>query len=197
MVDRTLRKQTGGPGQFARVKLVVEPDEDIVFVDEITGGAVPSEYIPAVEAGVRAAMSGGSGLGWPMSGAKVTLVDGAFHPNDSSATAFERVAREATVEAFTEAGILLLEPRMKVDITTPDTFVGAVIGDLNARRGTVVSSDSGKTGHSIVVHVPLATMFGYVGTLRSLSRGRATFSMVFDHYDEVPKAIAKEMRAAC
>lgn len=197
VVDRTLRKQTGGPGQFARVKLVVEPHEDIVFVDEITGGAIPSDYIPAIEAGVRAAMSGGSGLGWPMSGARVTLVDGAFHPNDSSAAAFERVAREAMVEAFAEAGVMLLEPRMKVDITTPDDFVGAVIGDLNARRGTVVSSESGKAGHSIAAHVPLAKMFGYVGTLRSISRGRATFSMVLDHYGEVPKAIAEDMREAC
>ena len=141
--------------------------------------------------------TGGSGLGWPMSGAKVTLVDGAFHPNDSSATAFERVAREATVEAFAHAGVVLLEPRMMVDITTPDDFVGAVIGDLNARRGTVVSSDSDKAGHAIVAHVPLATMFGYVGTLRSLSRGRATFSMVLDHYGEVPKTIADDLRAAC
>ena len=175
---------------------MVEPDEDFVFVDKITGGAVPSGYVPAIEAGVRAAMSGGSGLGWPISGAKVTLVDGAFHPNDSSATAFERVAREATVEAFTKAGVVLLEPRMKVDITTPNDFVGAVIGDLNARRGRVVSSERGKAGHNIVAHVPLAKMFGYVGTLRSLSRGRATFSMVLDHYGEVPKAIAEDMRAA-
>lgn len=197
VVNRTLRKQTGGPGQFARVKLVVEPAEDLVFVDEITGGAVPSDYIPAIESGVRAAMSAGTGVGWPMSGAKVTLVDGAFHPNDSSATAFERVAREATVEAFAEAGVVLLEPRMKVDIITPDDFVGVVIGDLNARRSTVVSSDSGKAGHSITAHVPLANMFGYVGRLRSLSRGRANFSMVLDHYAEVPKAIAADMRAAC
>jgi len=198
VVDRTLRKQTGGPGQFARIKLVVEPDDDIVFVDEITGGAVPSDYIPAIASGVRAAMSVGSGLGWPMSGAKVTLVDGAFHPNDSSATAFERVAREATIAAFAEAGVLLLEPCMKVEITTPDDFVGAVIGDLNARRGTVVSSESGKTGHRMTAHVPLANMFGYVGVLRSLSRGRATFSMVpLDKYAEVPKAIADDLRAAC
>ncbi|MEP6017215.1 MAG: elongation factor G [Paracoccaceae bacterium] len=196
VVDRTLRKQTGGPGQFARVKLVVEPDEDLVFVDNITGGAVPSEYISAVEAGVRTAFASGSGLGWPMSGARVTLVDGAFHPNDSSATAFERVAREATVAGFAEGGVVLLEPRMKVDIATPDDFVGAVIGDLNARRGTVVQSEAGKAGHNIVAHVPLATMFGYVSALRSLSRGRATFSMVLDHYAEVPKVIATELRAS-
>ncbi|MEL6521313.1 MAG: elongation factor G [Pseudomonadota bacterium] len=196
VVDRTLRKQTGGPGQFARVKLVVEPDEEFVFVDEITGGAVPSEFIPAVKAGVEAAMSNGSGLGWPMSGARVTLVDGGFHPNDSSAAAFERVAREATVAAFAEAGVTLLEPCMRVDVTTPDDFVGTVIGDLNARRGMVVSTDQGKAGQHVVAHVPLANMFGYVGTLRSLSRGRATFSMVFDHYAEVPRALAAEMRTA-
>ena len=197
VVDRTLRKQSGGPGQYARVKLVVEPDEDVVFVNEITGGAVPSEFIPAVEAGVRAAVAVGSGLGWPMSGARVTLVDGAFHANDSSAAAFERVAREATVEAFAEAGVILLEPCMKVDVTSPQDFVGAVIGDLNARRGTVVGSEPGKAGQHIAAHVPLATMFGYVSALRSLSRGRASFSMALDHYAEVPKALAQELRDAC
>ncbi|MEM9341408.1 MAG: elongation factor G [Pseudomonadota bacterium] len=196
VVDRILRKQTGGPGQFARVKLVVEPDEDVVFVNQITGGAVPSEFIPAVDAGVRAAISSGSGRGWPISGARVTLVDGACHPNDSSATAFERVAREATVEAFYKAGIRLLEPRMKVEVTTPDAYVGAVIGDLNARRGVVVSSQPSRSAHSIAAHVPLAAMFGYVSALRSLSRGRATFSMALDHYAEVPKALAEDLRAA-
>ncbi len=197
VVDRTLRKQSGGPGQYARVKLVVEPDEEILFIDQITGGAIPSEYIPAIEAGVRAALATGTGLGWPMSGARVTLVDGAFHSNDSSATAFERVAREACLEAFAQAGVILLEPRMKVDITTPDEFVGAVIGDLNARRGAVISSERGKAGQLIVAHVPLATMFGYVSALRSLSRGRASFSMGLDHYAEVPKALAGEIRNAC
>lgn len=196
MVDRTLRKQTGGPGQFAQVKLVVQPDEDIVFVDQITGGTVPAEYIPAIKTGVGAAIASGTGLGWPMSGARVTLFDGAFQPNDSSATAFERVAREATVQAFAEAGVILLEPLMKVEVTTPDDFVGAVIGDLNARRGAIVSSDSDRSGHRIVAHVPLATMFGYVSALRSLSRGRATFSMALDHYAAMPKALADDLRAA-
>ncbi len=195
-VDRTLRKQSGGPGQYARVKLVVEPAEDITFVNEVTGGAVPTEFIPAVEAGVRAALGTGTGHGWPMAGAKVTLIDGAFHPNDSSATAFERVAREATTEAFHQAGAILLEPCMKVEVISPADHVGAVIGDLNARRSVVVSSDAGKAGHLIVAHVPLANMFGYVSALRSLSRGRATFSMVLDHYGEVPKAIAEELRIA-
>ncbi len=195
-VDRTLRKQSGGPGQYARVKLVVEPAEDVSFVSEITGGAVPTEFIPAVEAGVRAAMGTGTGHGWPMSGAKVRLIDGAFHPNDSSATAFERVAREATAEAFQKAGVILLEPLMKVDVTSPTDHVGAVIGDLNARRGLIVRSEAGKAGQEIVAHVPLVNMFGYVGALRSLSRGRATFAMVLDHYGDVPKAIAEELRAA-
>ncbi len=195
-VDRTLRKQSGGPGQYARVKLVIEPAEDIVFVNEITGGAVPSEFIPAVEAGVRAALSTGTGHGWPISGAKVRLIDGAFHPNDSSATAFERCAREATVESFAQAGVVVLEPLMKVDVTSPADHVGAVIGDLNARRGMVISSEAGKAGQQIVAHVPLANMFGYVGALRSLSRGRATFAMVLDHYAQVPGALAKELRAA-
>lgn len=196
-VDRTLRKQSGGPGQYARVKLVVDPAEDFVFVNEITGGAVPAEFIPAVEAGVKAAMSTGTGHGWPMSGAKVTLVDGAFHPNDSSATAFERVAREATVEAFHLAGAILLEPCMKVEVTCSADHVGTVIGDLNARRGVIVRSDTDKTGHLVVAHVPLAQMFGYVGALRSLSRGRATFTMVLDHYGEVPKSLADALRTAC
>jgi len=194
-IDRTLRKQTGGPGQFARVKLVIDPNEDFVFVDEITGGAIPSEYIPAVKAGVRAAMASGTGHGWPMSGARVRLVDGAFHPNDSSAAAFERVAREATVQGFAQAAVILLEPCMKVDIATPDDFVGAIIGDLNARRGSVVKSEVSKTGQTILANVPLATMFGYVSALRSLSRGRASFSMVLDHYSRVPNTIADDIRA--
>jgi len=195
-VDRTLRKQSGGPGQYARVKLVVEPSDVVVFVNQITGGAVPTEYIPAVEAGVRAAISAGTGQGWPMSGARVTLVDGAFHPNDSSTAAFERVAREATVEAFGKAGVTLLEPCMRVEVTCPADHVGAVIGDLNARRGVIVSSDAGKAGHGIVAHVPLAEMFGYVGALRSLSRGRATFSMALDHYAKVPRPLASTLREA-
>ncbi len=195
-VDRTLRKQSGGPGQYARVKLMVEPGDDFVFANDITGGAVPTEFIPAVEAGVGAAISTGTGHGWPMTGAKVTLTDGAFHPNDSSATAFERVAREATAEAFAQAGVILLEPLMRVEVTSPADYVGAVIGDLNARRGLVISSDAGKAGQLIVAHVPLANMFGYVGALRSLSRGRATFAMVLDHYAQVPNAIAVELRAS-
>ncbi len=195
-VDRTLRKQSGGPGQYARVKLMVEPGDDFVFANDTTGGAVPTEFIPAVEAGVGAAISTGTGHGWPMTGAKVTLTDGAFHPNDSSATAFERVAREATAEAFAQAGVILLEPLMRVEVTSPADYVGAVIGDLNARRGLVISSDAGKAGQLIVAHVPLANMLGYVGALRSLSRGRATFAMVLDHYAQVPNAIAVELRAA-
>ncbi len=198
-VDRTLRKQTGGPGQYARVKLVFEPVDEgesgLVFENRIAGGAVPAEFIPAVIAGLTAAIGTGGPHGWPLTGARVTLIDGAFHPNDSSATAFERAAREAAAEAFAQAGPILLEPVMRVEITVPADHLGAVIGDLGSRRGTIAASDPGPAGHLVTAHVPLARMFGYVGDLRSLTRGRASFAMVFDHYGQVPKAEAEALAA--
>ncbi len=192
-IDHTLRKQSGGPGQYARVKLEIEPaDGDVlVFDDCITGGAVPAEFVPSVERGLSAAMSEGPLCGYPMSGLKVALVDGAFHPVDSSALAFERAASEAFRLAAVDGAPVILEPVMRVEVTTPEDHVGAIIGDLNGRRGRIVLTETSPSGHRIEAHVPLAEMFGYVGALRSLSSGRAVFSMVFDHYAKAPAETVK------
>jgi elongation factor G len=190
IVDHTLRKQTGGPGQFARVKLALEPagegETGLLFEDQITGGAIPAEFIPAVERGLALAMSDGPVGGYPLLGLRATLIDGAFHANDSSAIAFERAARDAFKLAMTEADPVLLEPIMKVTVTTPEHYLGSVIGDLNARRGVVAETSAGVFEHEITALTPLSEMFGYVGALRSLSSGRASFSMVFDGYKAAP-----------
>ncbi|MCP8941078.1 elongation factor G [Alsobacter sp. SYSU M60028] len=197
-VDYTHKKQTGGTGQFARVKFVVEPNEagkGYEFESKIVGGAVPKEYIPGVEKGLESVMNSGPLAGFPVVDVKVQLIDGAFHDVDSSALAFEIASRAAFREALQKGGAVLLEPIMKVEVVTPEDYTGSVIGDLTGRRGQVQGQDM--RGNAIVINamVPLANMFGYVNTLRSMSQGRATFTMQFDHYEQVPSAIAAEVQA--
>jgi elongation factor G len=196
--DYTHKKQTGGTGQFARVKLVFEPNpesEDFVFESKIIGGAVPKEYIPGVQKGIESVMNSGPLAGFPMLGVKATLIDGAFHDVDSSALAFEIASRAAFKEAAREAGAQLLEPIMKVEVVTPEDYVGDVIGDLNSRRGQIQGQEMRGIATVINAHVPLANMFKYVDTLRSMSQGRAQYTMQFDHYAAVPNAVAQEIQA--
>jgi elongation factor G len=197
-IDHTHKKQTGGSGQYARVKLVVEPNEPgagFVFESQIVGGNVPREYIPGVEKGVTAVMTSGVLAGFPVVDVKVQLVDGAYHDVDSSVLAFEIASRAAFREALQKAGPKLLEPIMKVEVVTPEDYTGGVIGDLTSRRGHVQGQD--RRGNATVINamVPLANMFGYVNTLRSMSQGRAQYTMQFDHYEQVPQAVAEEVQA--
>jgi elongation factor G len=197
-IDYTHKKQTGGSGQFARVKLVVEPNEPgagFVFESKIVGGNVPREYIPGVEKGVTAVMTSGVLAGFPVVDVKVQLVDGAYHDVDSSVLAFEIAARAAFREALQKAGPKLLEPIMKVEVVTPEDYTGGVIGDLTSRRGHVQGQDVRGNATVINAMVPLANMFGYVNTLRSMSQGRAQYTMQFDHYEQVPQAVAEEVQA--
>ena len=196
--DYTHKKQTGGSGQFARVKLVIEPGESgegFVFENKIHGGSVPKEYLPGVEKGLVSGMGAGVVAGYPMIDVKVTLIDGAHHEVDSSALAFEIAARSAFAEAVLKAKPKLLEPIMRVEVVTPDEYMGDVIGDLNSRRGNVQGMEPGANATVISAMVPLATMFGYVNNLRSMSQGRAQYSMFFDHYKHVPQMVAAEMQA--
>ncbi|MDC0360205.1 elongation factor G [Alphaproteobacteria bacterium] len=198
-VDYTHKKQTGGSGQYARIKLVFEPQEDKslgnTFDSTIVGGSVPKEYIPGVEKGLKSAMESGIIVGFPVIDVKVTLVDGAYHDVDSSVMAFEIAARSAFREGMEQSGPALLEPIMKVEVVTPEDYMGDVIGDLNSRRGQVSGMDSRGNASVIDAMVPLANMFGYVNTLRSMSQGRAQYSMQFDHYEQVPQAVADEVRS--
>jgi len=196
--DYTHKKQSGGSGQFARVKFTVMPNEvgkGFEFESKIVGGAVPKEYIPGVEKGLESVMNSGPLAGFPVVDVKVELIDGAYHDVDSSALAFEIASRAGLREALREAGAVLLEPIMKVEVVTPEDYTGSVIGDLTGRRGQVQGQDM--RGNAIVINamVPLANMFGYVNVLRSMSQGRATYSMQFDHYEQVPSAIAAEVQA--
>ena len=195
--DYTHKKQTGGTGQFARVKIIFEPNPDgdeFVFESKIVGGSVPKEYIPGVEKGIQSVLTSGPVAGFPMLGVKATLIDGAFHDVDSSVLAFEIASRACFREASKKAGAQLLEPIMKVEVVTPEDYVGNVIGDLNARRGQIQGQES--RGVSVVVNamVPLANMFKYVDNLRSMSQGRAQYTMQFDHYEPVPTAVAQEIQ---
>jgi elongation factor G len=197
-VDYTHKKQTGGTGQFARVKLVLEPQEQgsgFVFESKIIGGSVPKEYVPGVEKGVKSVLDNGVLAGFPMLDLKVSLIDGAFHEVDSSALAFEIASRAAFREAAQKAGPKLLEPIMKVEVVSPEDYVGGVIGDLTSRRGQILGQEM--RGNATVINsmVPLANMFGYVNTLRSMSQGRAQFTMQFDHYAQVPQNVAEEVQA--
>ncbi len=197
-VDYTHKKQSGGSGQFGRVKIVVEPGErgsGIQFIDEVKGGNVPREYIPAVEKGIREVAASGSLIGFPIIDFTATLVDGAYHDVDSSALAFEITGRGAMREAAQKAGIKLLEPIMKVEVVTPEEFMGDVIGDLNSRRGQIQGTDTRGNAQVIEAMVPLANMFGYVNQLRSFTQGRAQYTMQFSHYDEVPANVAEEVKA--
>jgi elongation factor G len=197
-IDFTHKKQSGGTGQFGRVKIIVEPGErgsGILFVDEVKGGNVPKEYIPAVEKGIREVAASGSLIGFPIIDFKVTLYDGAYHDVDSSALAFEITGRGAMREAATKSGIKLLEPMMKVEVVTPEDFMGDCIGDLNSRRGQIQGTDSRGNAQVIEAMVPLANMFGYVNQLRSMTQGRAQYTMQFSHYEEVPANVAEEVKA--
>jgi elongation factor G len=196
-IDYTHKKQTGGTGQFARVKLVIsptEPGEGYSFESKIVGGAVPKEYIPGVEKGIKSVMDSGPLAGFPVIDFKVSLVDGAFHDVDSSVLAFEIAARAAMRDGLKKAGAKLLEPIMKVEVVTPEEYTGGVIGDLTSRRGMVQGQDSRGNANVISAFVPLANMFGYINNLRSMTSGRANFSMEFDHYDAVPQNISDEIQ---
>lgn len=196
-IDYTHKKQSGGSGQFARVKIVVEPHEagkGFEFESKIVGGAVPKEYIPGVEKGLESVLGSGVIAGFPVVDVKVQLIDGAYHEVDSSAIAFEIASRSAFREALQKGAPKLLEPIMKVEVVSPEDYVGSVIGDLNSRRGQIMGQDM--RGNATVVNamVPLANMFGYVNNLRSFSQGRATFTMQFDHYEQVPQHVADEVQ---
>jgi elongation factor G len=197
-IDYTHKKQTGGSGQFARVKLVIEPNEQgkgYEFVNKVVGGNVPKEYVPGVQKGVQSVIESGVLAGFPMLDVKVTLIDGAYHDVDSSVMAFEIASRAATREGALKAAPKLLEPIMRVEVVTPEDFVGSVIGDLTSRRGQVRGQEA--RGNAVVINamVPLANMFSYVNNLRSMSQGRAQYTMQFDHYAQAPQGVAEEVKA--
>jgi len=197
-IDYTHKKQTGGTGQFARVKFTVEPGEEnsgLVFESKVVGGNVPKEYLPGVEKGLNSVMTSGNIIGFPMVDVKVTLNDGAYHEVDSSAIAFEIASRSALREAIAKAGPVLLEPIMKVEVVSPEEYLGSVIGDLNSRRGQIAGTTARGNAQVVNAMVPLANMFGYVNNLRSMSQGRAAYTMSFDHYSEVPRNVADEVVA--
>jgi len=195
--DYTHKKQTGGSGQFAQVKIVVEPTEPghpFEFENKIVGGSVPKEYIPGVEKGLESVLGSGVLAGFPVVDLKVSLIDGRYHDVDSSALAFEIASRAALREAMQEARPVLLEPIMKVEVVTPEDYTGSVIGDLNSRRGQIQGQDMRGNANVINAMVPLMNMFGYVNNLRSMSQGRATFTMQFDHYAELPANVSAEVQ---
>jgi elongation factor G len=192
----THKKQTGGSGQYAEIKVVFEPQErgaGFEFVDEIVGGSVPREFIPAVEYGIETQKEEGVLAGFPTVDFKATLIDGKYHDVDSSSIAFEIAARACFREGIKRANPILLEPVMKVEVVTPDNHLGDVIGDINRRRGQILEQLDRGTNLAVVAFVPLSEMFGYIGVLRSMTSGRATFTMEFDHYDPVPRNVADEV----
>ena len=197
-IEYTHKKQSGGAGQFAKVKIKFEPMEGYTgfeFNNTVVGGNVPKEYIPGVEKGLRSAMDAGVLAGYPVTGVKCTLYDGAYHEVDSNVMCFEIAARAAFREGMRQAAAVLLEPIMKVEVVTPEEYMGDIIGDLNSRRGLVSGMDQRANARVIDASVPLANMFGYVNTLRSLSQGRAQFTMLFDHYAEVPREVAETIKS--
>ena len=197
-IEYTHKKQSGGAGQFAKVKIKFEPTEDhtgFEFLNTVVGGNVPKEYIPGVEKGLRSAMDSGVIAGYPVTGVKCTLYDGAYHEVDSNVMCFEIAARAAFREGMSQAAPKLLEPIMKVEVVTPEEYMGDIIGDLNSRRGLVNGMDQRGNARVVDAFVPLAQMFGYVNTLRSLSQGRAQYTMIFDHYAEVPREVAETIKA--
>jgi len=197
-IEYTHKKQSGGAGQFAKVKIKFEPIEGYTgfeFENTVVGGNVPKEYVPGVEKGLRSAMDAGVIAGYPVTGVKCNLYDGAYHEVDSNVMCFEIAARAAFREGMRQADARLLEPIMKVEVVTPEEYMGDIIGDLNSRRGLVSGMDQRANARVVDASVPLANMFGYVNTLRSLSQGRAQFTMVFDHYAEVPKDVAEKVKA--
>jgi elongation factor G len=194
----THKKQSGGSGQFAEVKMIIsptEPGEGYTFESRIVGGAIPKEYIPGVEKGIKSVMDSGPLAGFPVIDFKVALIDGKFHDVDSSVLAFEIAGRMAMREGLKRAGAKLLEPIMKVEVVTPDEYTGGIIGDLTSRRGQVQGQDTRGNAIAIDAWVPLGNMFGYINTLRSMSSGRANFTMQFDHYEAVPQNISEEIQS--
>jgi elongation factor G len=199
--DYTHKKQTGGSGQFAKVQITISPIEQTAdapsyeFENKVTGGRIPKEYIPSVDAGAQDAMQYGVLAGYPLVGIKLTLVDGAYHEVDSSEMAFKIAGSIALKEAARKASPVLLEPMMAVEVTTPEENMGDVIGDLNSRRGTIQAMEERGGNRVVRALVPLSEMFGYVGDLRSKTQGRASYTMQFDSYAEVPNNVAKEIIA--
>ena len=199
-IDYTHKKQSGGAGQFAKVKIIFEPlpadtKEQFIFESEVVGGRVPREYIPGVEKGLEQAKDTGVLAGYPVVRLKARLIDGAYHDVDSSVLAFEIAARSAFREAISKAGPIILEPIMKVEVVTPEDYMGDVIGDINSRRGQIQNLEGRDVAQVITAKVPLAEMFGYVNDLRSLSQGRASYTMEFDSYEPVPANVAEEIKA--
>ena len=195
-IDYTHKKQTGGTGQFARVKIKFEPGEPgtgFVFVNTTVGGSVPKEFVPGVQKGIESAKENGLLAGFPVIDFKATLYDGNYHDVDSSVLAFEIAARAAFRELRERGSPKLLEPIMKVEVLTPDEYMGDVIGDLNSRRGQIQGTETKGNAQVVTAFVPLANMFGYINTLRSFSQGRASFTMQYDHYDPVPQVVADEV----
>jgi len=198
--DYTHKKQSGGSGQFAKVQISLEPmpadgEKHYDFVNKITGGRIPKEYIPSVDTGCQEALTAGPLAGYPMVDVRVTLLDGAYHDVDSSELAFKIAGIAAFREAARLANPVLLEPMMSVEVTTPEDFMGDVIGDLNSRRGQIQAMDERSGARVVKAVVPLSEMFGYVGDLRSRTQGRASYSMQFSSYAEVPGQVAKEIIA--
>jgi elongation factor G len=200
-VEYTHKKQTGGSGQYAKVVINLEPlplsadGPTYEFANEITGGRIPKEFIPSVDAGAQDAMQYGVLAGYPLVGVKLTLVDGQYHEVDSSEMAFKIAGSMALKEAARRADPVLLEPMMAVEVTTPEENMGDVIGDLNSRRGIIQAMEERGGARVVRALVPLSEMFGYVGDLRSKTQGRASYSMQFDSYAEVPQNVAKEIIA--
>lgn len=198
--DYTHKKQTGGSGQFAKVIIALEPfvGEDgatYEFENKVSGGRIPREYIPSVDAGAQDAMQYGVLAGYPLVNLKLSLLDGAYHDVDSSEMAFKVAGSQALKEAARKAGPVILEPLMAVEVTTPEEYMGDVIGDLNSRRGQIQAMEERSGARVVKALVPLSEMFGYIGDLRSKTQGRANFSMVFDSYAEVPANVSKEIIA--
>ena len=195
--DYTHKKQSGGSGQFARIKFTIEPGElssGFVFESTVVGGNVPKEYIPGVQKGAEAVMNAGPQIGFPLVDIHFTLTDGAYHDVDSSVLAFEIAAKAGFAEAIRMAGPQILEPVMRVEIVTPEEYMGDVMGDINSRRGMIQGTEARGVVTQINAFVPLANMFGYVNTLRSMSQGRAQYTMTFDHYEPVPAAVSEEVK---
>ncbi|KFF58191.1 elongation factor G, partial [Cryobacterium sp. MLB-32] len=196
--DYTHKKQTGGSGQFAKIQIAIEPmeitaDKSYEFVNKVTGGRIPREYIPSVDAGIQDALHVGILAGYPMVGVRASLLDGAAHDVDSSEMAFKIAGSMGFKEAVRKANPVLLEPLMSVEVRTPEEYMGDVIGDLNSRRGQIQTMEDAQGVKVIRAHVPLSEMFGYIGDLRSKTSGRAVYSMTFESYAEVPKAVADEI----
>jgi elongation factor G len=195
-VEGKFVRQSGGRGQYGHVKIKAEPLQQgtgFEFVNAIVGGVVPREYIPAVQKGIEESMLSGPLTGFPIVDLKVTLYDGSYHEVDSNEMAFKIAGSMAIKEAIEKGAAAILEPIMRVEVITPEDFLGSIIGDLNSRRGQIQGMDERGNARLVKAHVPLAEMFGYANDMRSMSQGRAQFSMFFDHYEQVPNNIAQKL----